>query len=74
MNAQTTLFLSNRSQAVRLPKAVAFGDGVREVTIVQDGPRRIIVPVDASWDDFFDATGVDLGDRRQPEAQERDSF
>ena len=74
MNAQTTLFLSNRSQAVRLPKAVAFGEGVREVTIVQDGPRRIIVPADASWDDFFEAGGLDLGDRGQPEAQGRDSF
>ena len=74
MLAQTTLFLSNRSQAVRLPKAVAFGAEVREVTILQDGPRRIIVPVDASWDDFFEAGGVDLGERGQPEAQVRDSF
>jgi antitoxin VapB len=74
MAARTTLFLSNRSQAVRLPKAVAFGDDVREVTILQDGPRRIIVPVEASWDDFFEAAGVDLGDRQQPEAQRRDSF
>ncbi|MBS5905542.1 AbrB/MazE/SpoVT family DNA-binding domain-containing protein, partial [Roseomonas mucosa] len=31
MPARTTLFLSNRSQAVRLPKGVAFGEGVREV-------------------------------------------
>nr|WP_321984334.1 type II toxin-antitoxin system VapB family antitoxin [uncultured Lichenicoccus sp.] len=72
MNAKTTLFLSNCSQAVRLPRAVAFGDDEREVTIVRDGPRRIIAPVDAAWDDFFDAAGVDLGDRRQPEAQGRD--
>lgn len=74
MATQTTLFLSNRSQAVRLPKAVAFGEGVREVTILRDGPRRIIVPVDAAWDDFFEAAGVDLGEREQPAAQVRDSF
>ncbi len=74
MLACTTLFLSNRSQAVRLPRAVAFGEGVREVVIMEDGPRRIIAPADAAWDDFFDAAGVDLGERGQPEVQSRDSF
>jgi antitoxin VapB len=74
MLARTSLFLSNRSQAVRLPKAVAFSDEVREVVIVPDGPRRIIAPANAAWDDFFDAPGVDLGDRRQPVMQERESF
>lgn len=74
MPACTTLFLSNRSQAVRLPRAVAFGEGVREVVIVEDGPRRIISPADASWDDFFEGAGVELGERRQPEAQRRDGF
>ena len=44
MLARTSLFLSNRSQAVRLPKAVAFAEDVREVVIVPDGPRRIIAP------------------------------
>ena len=72
--ARTTLFLSNRSQAVRLPKEVAFPEGVRSVTILRDGKRRVIVPADAVWDDFFDAPGVDLGDRAQPEAQAREPF
>ena len=74
MLARTTLFLSNRSQAVRLPKAVAFSEGVREVAILRDGARRIIVPADALWDDFFDLPGVDLGPRDQPGMQERDAF
>ncbi len=74
MAARTTSFLSNRSQAVRLPHAVAFGDGVREVVIVQDGPRRIIAPANATWDDFFDAFGSDLGDRQQPEVQQREQL
>ena len=74
MPARTTLFLSNLSQAVRLPEAVAFGDDVRDVTILQDGPRRIIVPADASWDDFFEGAGLEPGDREQPEAERRDSF
>ena len=74
MSVRTTLFLSNRSQAVRLPRAVAFGKNVKEVTVLQDGPHRIIVPVDVAWDDFFDAAGVDLGERMQPEAQRREAF
>ena len=74
MPVRTTLFLSNRSQAVRLPRAVAFGDGVREVVVTHDGPRRIIAPADAAWDDFFDAPGIDLGVRNQPTAEDRDEF
>ena len=34
---RTTLFHSNRSQAVRLAKDVAFPETVREVTILRDG-------------------------------------
>jgi antitoxin VapB len=71
---RTTLFNSNRSQAVRLPKDVAFPEGVREVTILREGRRRIIVPSNISWDDFFAEPGVDLGDRDQPEAQTREAF
>ncbi len=74
MLARTTLFLSNKSQAVRLPKGVAFAQGVREVTILRDGARRIIVPAEAAWDDFFDQPGVDLGERSQPAAQVRENF
>ncbi len=71
---RTSLFLSNRSQAVRLPKDVAFPEGVSAVTIVRDGKKRIIAPADASWDDFFDEPGVDLGERIQPSQPDRDSF
>ncbi len=71
---RTTLFQTNRSQAVRLPKEVAFPDGVREVSILRDGARRVIVPANSVWDDFFDAPGIDLGDRQQPEAQKRELF
>jgi antitoxin VapB len=74
MSAHTTLFLSNRSQAVRLPKAVAFDQNVREVTILRDGQRRIIVPANAVWDDFFDRPGIDLGERNQPASQARETF
>ena len=71
---KTTLFQSNRSQALRLPKDVAFPEGVRSVTILKEGNRRVIVPSDALWGDFFDEPGIDLGERHQPEAQEREPF
>ncbi|MFA7429288.1 MAG: type II toxin-antitoxin system VapB family antitoxin [Rhodospirillaceae bacterium] len=71
---RTTLFLSNRSQAVRLPKDVAFPDGVKDVAILRDGARRVIVPANAVWDDFFTAPGLDLADRDQPPVQAREPF
>ena len=71
---RTVLFQSNRSQAVRLPKDVAFPQGVKDVTILREGKGRIIVPSDAVWDDFFAASGVDLGERDQPEVQAREAL
>lgn len=71
---RTTLFQSNRSQAVRLAKDVAFPDGVRSVAILREGKRRVIVPSDAVWDDFFDVPGVDLAERDQPAVQARERF
>jgi len=71
---RTTVFQSNRSQAVRLPKDVAFPEGVKEVRVLRDGKRRVIVPASAVWDDFFDAPRVDLGERVQPPVQVREDF
>jgi len=69
---RTTLFQSNRSQAVRLPKDVAFPEEVREVTILREGRGRVIVPANAVWDDFFESAGVDFPEREQPAAQVRE--
>lgn len=71
---ETTLFKSNKTQAVRLPKDVAFPDDVKEVTIIKEGNTRIIAPADASWDDFFAAPGIELGAREQPKPQVRDEL
>lgn len=70
---RTTLFQNNRSQAVRLPKDVAFPESVREVAILRDGARRVIVPANAVWDDFFDSPGIDL-ERDQPPPQVREAL
>lgn len=72
--ARTSLFLSNRSQAVRLPKEVAFPEGVRSVVVLREGRGRVILPADAVWDDFFASPGVDLGEREQPGQQAREGF
>jgi antitoxin VapB len=44
------------------------------VTVLRDGKRRIIAPSDVAWDDFFEAPAVDLGERIQPPAQDRERF
>lgn len=71
---RTAIFHSNRSQAVRLPKDVAFPDDVKQVTVLREGKRRVIVPTGSLWDEFFDAPGIDLGPREQPSAQTRESL
>ncbi len=74
-HAQTRVFKSNRSQAVRLPKAVAFPESIRDVEIIAVGNRRIITPVGQVWDDWFDAQGVSddfMADRLQPADQIRE--
>jgi antitoxin VapB len=66
MPVRTKVFRSNRTQAVRLPKDVAFPPGVREVVVLREGHRRVIVPADSVWDTFFDEPGIDFPDRDQP--------
>jgi antitoxin VapB len=57
---------------VRLPKGLAFPDSVKEVRIVREGQRRVIVPSSAVWDDFFDRPSIDLPARDQPALQDRE--
>ena len=54
MSTVTKLFMNNRTQAVRLPKAAAFPEGVKEVEVVVLGSSRLICPVGHRWDTFFD--------------------
>lgn len=74
---QGAVFQSNRSQAIRLPKAVALPDDVKRVDVVALGRTRIITPAGESWDSWFDNEGVSadfMNDREQPEDQEREAF
>lgn len=62
MNAplKATVFKSNRSQAVRLPKAAAFPEDVKELRVIKEGKGLLLVPADAVWDDFLKEPGVDI--------------
>ncbi|WP_339448170.1 type II toxin-antitoxin system VapB family antitoxin [Pseudomonas sp. EA_5y_Pfl2_R50] len=74
---QTTIFMSNRSQAVRLPKAVAMPSDVKRVEVIAIGRTRVITPAGESWDSWFDGDSVTpdfMADREQPADQERESF
>ena len=69
MNAHTRLFKLNRSQAVRLPKSVAFPEGVDEVIVRRVGNSIIITPVNAFWDDFFDGPPTPDFPPRSPQGE-----
>lgn len=73
---KSTVFTTNRSQAVRLPKAVAFPEGVHEVEIIKVGNSRIITPAGKRWEDFFTngprASEDFMKERIDPPPQERE--
>jgi len=74
---QASLFKSNKSQAVRLPKPVALPDSVKKVDIVVLGAARLITPAGTAWDLWFDAPGVSedfMQARDQPAPQVRESL
>ena len=48
-----TVFVNNRSQAVRLPVDVRLPEGVQKVEIRAKGHERIISPLGQTWDSFF---------------------
>jgi antitoxin VapB len=54
MIAKSKIFRSNRSQAVRIPKALAFPAGVEEVEIVRTGNSLTITPAGKRWADLFE--------------------
>ncbi|MDH6063309.1 type II toxin-antitoxin system VapB family antitoxin [Umezakia ovalisporum] len=76
-SVQTSIFRTNKTQAVRLPKTVELPETVKKVTIVAVGNTRIITPVGESWDTWFDNSHVSsdfMNSREQPEDQIRASF
>ena len=74
---QGAVFQSNRSQAIRLPKAVALPDDVKRVDIVAVGRTRIIAPAGEIWASWFEgaeATSDFMSERDQAALQAREAF
>ncbi|WP_263226242.1 antitoxin [Pseudomonas alabamensis] len=74
---QGTVFQSNRSQAIRLPKAAALPEDVKRVDVVVLGRARLITLAGEAWDSWFDGEGVTadfMAEREQPAEQEREAF
>lgn len=73
-----TVFVNNRTQAVRLPLDVRFPEGVHKVEIRVKGHERIISPVGQTWDSFFlDGPSVSddfLPDRASQHQPEREAL
>ena len=75
--ATAKVFMSGRSQAVRLPKE--FRVTGNELSITQVGKSLVLTPVDAGWREFFDALQHFESDkpieRQQPsQQQQRDTL
>ena len=71
---QGSVFKSNRSQAVRLPKSVAFPESVKKVDVVVLGNARLLAPAGEAWVTWFDGAGASedfMVERDQPLDQER---
>ena len=49
----STVFINNRTQAVRLPAELRLPDDVKRVDVRARGNERIISPVGQTWDSFF---------------------
>lgn len=75
---QATVFVNNRSQAVRLPAETRFPEEVKKVSVRVVGKERILAPIENTWDSFFlsDQSVSDdfLTERASQEQSEREAF
>ena len=76
--ATGSIFVNNRTQAVRLPVDTRFPEQVKKVTVRVVGQDRILSPVGSVWDSFFlseDRVSYDfMTERASQEQQEREVF
>jgi len=73
-----SVFVNNRTQAVRLPADSRFPDNVKKVTVRVVGQDRVLSPAESTWDSFFasDETVTDdfMTERASQDQQEREDF
>ena len=73
-----SVFVNNRTQAVRLPAETRFPDNVKKVTVRVVGQDRVLSPVENSWDSFFlseqRVSDDFMTERSSQEQREREAF
>lgn len=72
-----SVFMNNKTQAVRLPKSLRLPDGTKTVDIVRRGRAWVMVPSDQSWAQWFEETEVSpdfMESRAQPADREREAL
>ncbi|SJM90367.1 putative antitoxin VapB2 [Crenothrix polyspora] len=74
--ATGTVFVNNRTQAVRIPTETRFPKTVKKVTVRVVGQDRILSPLESTWDSFFlskeHVTDDFMTERASQEQQERE--
>lgn len=73
-----SVFINNRTQAVRLPADTRFPEKVKKVVVRKLGRDRVISPVENTWDSFFlsqETVSDDFMPERTTQTQgEREAF
>ena len=73
-----SVFVNNRTQAVRLPADTRFPESVKKVTVRVVGLDRVLSPIENTWDSFFlseeRVTDDFMCERATQEQQEREMF
>ncbi|SIT13982.1 antitoxin VapB [Roseivivax lentus] len=69
-----SVFMTNKTQAVRFPKSVRLPEGVTSVDIERRGRSWVITPSEQGWAEWFGGPEVSqdfMSEREQPADQER---
>ena len=73
-----SVFINNRTQAVRLPVDSRFPEGIKKVNVRVVGRERILSPVENTWDSFFlsqtSVTDDFMTERASQKQADRESF
>ncbi len=73
-----SVFVNNRTQAVRMPADTRFPDDVKQVNVRIVGKDRVLSPVDSTWDSFFlskkRVSDDFMEERASQEQSEREAF
>jgi antitoxin VapB len=73
-----SVFVNNRTQAVRLPAETRFPENVKKVTVRVVGQDRVLSPIENTWDSFFlseqRVTDDFMTERASQEQREREAF